>query len=59
MNGRCFNATLSIKKYLERCPWCLDPNLDIKVVGENSEEGIGQQVKLKAVDSLKKLEAIF
>uniref|UniRef100_A0A914LEG2 C2 domain-containing protein n=1 Tax=Meloidogyne incognita TaxID=6306 RepID=A0A914LEG2_MELIC len=47
MNGRCFNATLSIKKYLERCPWCLDPNLDIKVVGENSEEGIGQQNQLK------------
>uniref|UniRef100_A0A1I8BUW2 Netrin receptor UNC5 n=1 Tax=Meloidogyne hapla TaxID=6305 RepID=A0A1I8BUW2_MELHA len=46
MNGRCFNATLSIQKYIERCPWCLDPNLDIKVVGENNEEN-GQQTQSK------------
>ncbi|KAF7639142.1 hypothetical protein Mgra_00001376 [Meloidogyne graminicola] len=50
MNGRCFNTTLSIQKHTERCPWCVDPNVDIKVVGENNEENNGQQNHLKGTN---------
>lgn len=37
LRGKCFNATLAVRKHLTRCPWCPDPNLHIVV---------GQQVKI-------------
>lgn len=37
LRGKCFNATLAVRKHLIRCPWCPDPNLHIVV---------GQQVKI-------------
>ncbi|TKR78367.1 hypothetical protein L596_019177 [Steinernema carpocapsae] len=26
VKARCFNATLAIQKYMERCPWCPEPH---------------------------------
>uniref|UniRef100_A0A0M3K4I7 Conserved plasma membrane protein n=1 Tax=Anisakis simplex TaxID=6269 RepID=A0A0M3K4I7_ANISI len=26
LQGKCFNATVAVKKYTVRCPWCPDPN---------------------------------
>ncbi|KAH7731913.1 Protein R10E12.2 [Aphelenchoides avenae] len=34
MRGRCFNATLAVRKHMTRCPWCPDPNLQISVTGQ-------------------------
>lgn len=39
--GRCFNATLSIQKHIQRCPWCPDPNVQIDVVGGGANGGTG------------------
>ena len=46
LKGRCFNATLLVKKHTSRCPWCPDPNVDIQVVGGTAGTG-GQQVILE------------
>ncbi|CAD6188273.1 unnamed protein product [Caenorhabditis auriculariae] len=37
VKGKCFNATLSVQKFVERCPWCPDPN-QVAIIGQEPVE---------------------
>lgn len=33
VKGKCFNATMTVVKHTERCPWCPDPK-EITIIGQ-------------------------
>uniref|UniRef100_A0A8R1EGH8 C2 domain-containing protein n=1 Tax=Caenorhabditis japonica TaxID=281687 RepID=A0A8R1EGH8_CAEJA len=33
VRGKCFNATMTVVKHTERCPWCPDPK-EITIIGQ-------------------------
>ncbi|KAK5965111.1 hypothetical protein GCK32_014072 [Trichostrongylus colubriformis] len=37
IRGKCFNATMAVKKYKERCPWCPDPS-NVTVIEQGTPE---------------------
>uniref|UniRef100_A0A1I7WUM3 Transmembrane protein n=1 Tax=Heterorhabditis bacteriophora TaxID=37862 RepID=A0A1I7WUM3_HETBA len=37
VRGKCFNATLTVQKHTERCPWCPDP-AEVTLIGQEFSE---------------------
>uniref|UniRef100_A0A915CV40 C2 domain-containing protein n=1 Tax=Ditylenchus dipsaci TaxID=166011 RepID=A0A915CV40_9BILA len=52
LRGRCFNATLAVRKHTKRCPWCPDPNLHLVVVGGPSGQQFSDKEGIDSMDSL-------
>ncbi|CAB3402275.1 unnamed protein product [Caenorhabditis bovis] len=43
VKGKCFNATMTLTKHTERCPWCPDPR-EITVIGQEPAEQSGYHI---------------